>query len=410
MNVKAQHKTLFLFLALSILFLKFYIALVTREYTMDVHVYESWTDQFLQYGLKVYVANPIIDYPPLYMILLAPFRWVSNQFGFIANLGLTPVFIKMPAMLIDMLSGILLYFYCIKKINEPTTATLISVLYMVHPAIMINSSGWGQSDAILSFLVTLSVVFVLENKWYWAVTIFAFSILLKPTAVLFVPFFILLFIKDFSFKKIILSVGLLATILLLFTLPFEHFNIIHLFLQANDKYQYASLHAFNIHAIFGGDLVKDSTASPVFGISFKTLGYSLFFIFYGLFVVLFIKDKNRVHLFLLLWLYLSGLFMLMPRMHERYMYCAILFSLVYLLTQPRLSLMIIAIVQSLLTAMNHLLVNYFAQEKMQQIKQLWEQPLHMTIVVCSLLNFILFIGLCVISYRVVWTMKNSETN
>src|SRR5436190_1038635 len=64
---------------------------------------------------------------------------------------------------------------------------VVASLYLVQPAVFVDSGRWGQPDAIHTFLVLLALAFVLRGRTAFGWIPMTLACLMKPLALPFVP-------------------------------------------------------------------------------------------------------------------------------------------------------------------------------------------------------------------------------
>ena len=198
---------------------------------------------------KKYILSQLhnlIKIPPTFFIL-----WF-DQYGQYVTLKLWPI-------VADILSGVLIY-KCVKKYKNSQIALIASAFFLFNPLTIFESSIWGQNDVLAALLATYSFV-VLKEQYILSPLLFASSLLIKPTTVIFIPIYILIYIKNHpSLKKIVLSFIITLTISLLTFLPFSQNNtsflpnILNIFnnrISPSSKgISHASVSAFNFYSAF----------------------------------------------------------------------------------------------------------------------------------------------------------------
>lgn len=389
--------------AIIIFIMKIYIGVIDKGHTGDLLLYKSWASSFLKYGFNIYEYQPTIDYPPLYFIMLSPFVWIIEHLESLNAFGLGVVLLKLPSIIADFASAYLIYRIISRKLEKPTIAVIASLFYLIHPAILVNTSGWGQTDSILTTLLILSLMLISERKLKYAMIVSALALLLKPTAILFIPFIGLLFIMYKDVKEQIISGFFFALFTAVIVLPFKGFNLFKLYISDMNKYPRASLHAANLHTLLGGDLAIDSEKVLGLPFSYDQMGIVLMGIF--ILVIAYMIYKNRAileqRIFTLGWLYSTGVFILMHNMHERYQFFVVALGLLALVENRKhlKFLPVIYLTQSFIIFFNQFLVLHFSKANMQLIRTLWIKPLSFTLEILALFNVLCFIILITLLIR-----------
>jgi dolichyl-phosphate-mannose--protein O-mannosyl transferase/Gpi18-like mannosyltransferase len=316
-------------------------------FSTDVSTFEAWTISLLDHGLaNFYGASGFTDYPPGYFYILAvvghvwaPFR--AGDAGF----GLLAIMVKMPAILADIGVGALIYAIA-KRFASDRMAILASACYVLNPAVIYISANWGQVDAIAGGLALLAAFFLLKSDdevgtysiyipLAW-VTL-AYSLLIKPQAAIVAPIFIAFaFVNPEMRSKRVISTIIGLACAGLFTLllvePFHPSSPIAalLWLLQRDQigssvYPYNTVNAFNLWAIKGPFWQPDSQL--IVGIPQYIWGLVLVIAALILIIWRYVTDRTPSGLLESCSLALIAFFILATRMHERYIFDGLLFSI-----------------------------------------------------------------------------------
>lgn len=286
-------------------------------FKVDVDAWFYWAIRLTQVGLhNFYTPDIWTNYTPGYLYVLfflgaikSLFALDTNQFYFL---------LKLPAIFVDIFLTAFIYLY-IKNISDKFTARIAAAYIAFNPALIFNSTIWGQIDSILTLFMILSVYFLSKKKYILASIFLGLSFLIKPQAISIFPVFGLFIIKNFNFKILIkLTLPCLLTIFVL-SLPFfitnPFFGIINLFFQMVGDYPYTSLFAYNFWGIIG---FWQNDKQIAFNFSYQNWGY-LLFIIYWITLIYFYLRKNLT-LFALATLATLSFYFLPTRVHDRYLY------------------------------------------------------------------------------------------
>lgn len=330
----------------SALLVRFAAAPVAIGFEGDVWLFEKWGDIMSQDIGQFYVnakeQTPVADYPPFYMYVLGIVGKIMNWMGIAVGNNLFKLAVKMPPMLADLVSAFLIYYIC-EKLSETEKgrwlhdgwSLLFAGLYLFNPMVLFDSVVWGQMDSFLAMFILLAIYAVMKKKVTLSAILFAICILIKPQGLFAGPVLLFYVLREGTIKQRIANffkcaVAILTTAFII-TLPYTLKNITFiydLFTETANNYDYASVNGFNFFTLMGLNWVEDT--------SFKVLGltyYAWGMIFLGLVVVAggvlyMLLPKEYEHRTLLIALFLiAGIFNFTVRMHERYLFPAILLSL-----------------------------------------------------------------------------------
>lgn len=243
------------------------------------------------------------DYLPGYLYILFVLGKI-NLFNLIPQ----EVLYKIPAILSDVITGFLIYKVLIKSKGEKW-ALIGSAIYLFNPAIIANSTLWGQVDGIVALFVILSIYLLENNYLLLSAAAIAIGTLVKPQVAFIFPVILTMFYNQkIKFRKLIVYC---ASGLLLFVLGFvpfwNHGSLIGFILErlsvSSSQYPYTSINAFNFWGVFG--FWRPDSYQWIAGILFTLAVFILF------------VRKNKSP-YLLSSIILGSSFVFMTRMHERH--------------------------------------------------------------------------------------------
>lgn len=278
---------------------------------LDQSSFIAWGNSLVNEGYKSFY-NSWSDYLPGYLYFL----WALAKF---APSVIIPesVLYKLPAIISDLATGILIYKILSKSKGEKW-GIVGAALYVFNPAIFANSALWGQVDSLTSFFSLFAIYLFPINYWLSAISL-SIGTLIKPQAAFIFPVIVYLFIlnrKKFSEFVLYCLTGL--SVFVLAFVPFwNHLNIIQFILErlnvSLNQYQYTSINAFNFWGLLG--MWRPDTIFTQWG------GYLLVLsIIIITFIIVIRRDnKNYKPEYLLTALIFASSFVFFTRMHERHL-------------------------------------------------------------------------------------------
>lgn len=306
------------------------------SYEIDMRGYQAWSAYMAEYGFsRVYDTFHIV-YAPAYMYLL----WFTGKIAKIFSLGYgTHVFlIKFWSVASDIIGGLLIFLIG-KKYGKERLGLVLGILYSLNPAVFFNSSIWGQFDSIPATML-LGVIYCFNTKRsITAAILFGAAVLTKPQSAVLAPIVLILYFRKVSARKIILTIlgGLSAYIFI--TLPFAANRpilwIIDLYLKSGGDYPYATANGFNFWTLAKGQIVPDN--QPFLGWTYAA--WSLIFLTLVVivsFIAILRNIKSAYAIYYTGYFICFAVFMFGTRMHERYLFPALIFLAVCILWNPRL--------------------------------------------------------------------------
>ncbi len=331
----------------------FFFALLLRValafsdyYHSDIGYYHiSWANYILTHGPQgfyEYFYGKGAVYPPLiifiFAILLSAYRLFSSVLPYIGNREMVLVaFMKIPAILSDLGIAYLVVKFTSKidKKIKLEQKILFAALVLFNPAFFYNSSYWGQIDSIPLFFVVWSIYLLLEKKYVASPIVFITALLMKQTAVLFLPLYFIFYLwKVHRIDVFFKSLGACLLVFYVSYIPFipkggsllypivEHIKIASTFGST-----YLSITAYNFWWIVSGQRwILDS--KTIFGVYFGTYATLFFLMIYLTVIILFLRGKKTIKN--IFWsLFLIGVtgFLVLTKMHERHLIIALPFLL-----------------------------------------------------------------------------------
>lgn len=322
---------LFLVIFAVALLTRFIAAVMYKGYETDMNCFISWSDMVFNGGFsEFYKSESFTDYPPGYMYILYVIGAIRSLFGMAYDSAATRLLVKLPAIIADMGAGWLIYRVASRHTKE-IGAAVISAVYLFCPAVILDSAVWGQTDAVFTFFVALVCYLVTERKLIPSYFVFAVGILIKPQTLIFTPVLICgiadqVFLENFNWNKFFKNLGLgLAAILLIVVLMLPYgFN--DAFAQYTDtlgSYEYASVNAYNIWTLLG--LNWTGQGGYIMGLTYHTWGMAAIVVtvIVSLVISLRCKDNHSKYYFIGAFI-VTCVFMFSVRMHERYIFPAML--------------------------------------------------------------------------------------
>lgn len=325
-----------------------------KGYETDMNCFIGWSDMAFKNGFaKFYTSNAFTDYPPGYIYVLYMLGAIRNIFHIADFSALGILLIKLPAVICDLITGFLIFQVASRKLNQRSAVTCAAV-YLLNPAIIINSAIWGQVDAVFTLMVLLMCYFIIQKDLPKAYFAFVIGVLIKPQTLVFTP--VLLFaIFDYVFrngfdKKYFLNQikwGLSSLLfMVLLILPFGAENVVKQYTKTLSSYPYASINAYNIWTMFG--LNWGSQDGKFLFLSYAQWGKAVIILIVLVSAFLAWKAKNDVSKYTMLACFvIVTMFLFSVRMHERYLFPLLSLMLLTFALKPRKEFFLIYVLFSL---------------------------------------------------------------
>ncbi len=313
----------FLYLILILGFLLRVLLSSRGTYMADFNSWIGWSNRLVEVGFEKFYES-WCDYLPGYLYVL----WILGKlksFFEIFSLGVSNFLLfKFPSILADLITGYLIYKIA-SSFASKKKALLATSLYVFNPAIIFNSTLWGQADSVFTLFLFTFFYFLINEKSNWSAVFWALASITKPQGLLFgglVPFFL------GGKSKLLKTLRFFVLALVVFFgsfLPFSNnLDLVGLVLQrfkvTLGQYPYTSLNAFNFWAFFDKMWFNDKFL--FLKIPLQTWGLGLFVVFYLLIVGIFWKKGGQVlrrGLWTFAFLSLAS-FLFLTRVHERHLF------------------------------------------------------------------------------------------
>lgn len=308
-------------------------------YHLDLDTFKSWSYYLADNGFKSFYANVWSDYLPGYhyiLWLLGIIRqWLlSNFISFDED-----IFYKSPSIIADIINALLIFLIA-KKFSSSKKALLASTFFLINPAILANSTFWGQAESFMTFFLLSSFYFLLRGNWWMAAILIGLGQTVKPIAIFALPIYFLYIMRIGNFMKIFSFLIIIFLTILIVFIPFNNGqNIVEFVIERHlitaNQYPYTSLNAFNIWAVISPFWVSDSLT--FLNISYHMWGLIGFGVIYSIllvFILLHKKGNYPIILSFALSICYLGIFLLLTRIHERHMFYGLSFTTLLLPVVP----------------------------------------------------------------------------
>ncbi len=371
-------------------------ALIIDGQPFDISTFRGWANTASSNLLKVYVNKSSVDYPPLYIYVL----YVIGKLAKVSILGnYYALLLKLPSIITDILSGYLIYKISKTRVSKEIGIILVAA-YIFNPAILINSTIWGQVDSFFTLLIMLALFFLSEDKIIFSTIFFTLAVLMKPQGMIFLPILLFAYIKGRDIKTILKSVitGIITGIIVI--IPFSITQgimwIFKLYISEASEYQYASDNAFNFYSLIGAN--HTNYFSTLFIFDYHTWGMIAIVLVTILSGYIYIKGEGKSTIFLAALVEIVGVFNFSVGMHERYMFTAVAISiLAYMYFRDR-RLLFLSVIFSLTIYIN-------TQEVLNGVSVIGYTPI---LIITSLLNVLGFVYLVKVAIDLVVKKKSKD--
>ncbi len=316
-------------LLLSAFFIRCALSVVFYGHSTDINCFMAWAYYLAEGGPGVfYTSGFFADYPPGYMYILWLIGELADLLGVSYGSTAHALMIKLPAIIADLGAAYLVYKLASKRCSNGASLALMAFVAF-NPAMAFISGGWGQVDQVLTLLLLLVVFLFEEDRLEIAGLVYGVSIITKPQALIAGPMFAAAYFakvysggRKYALRTVVSVIAAVAAIFAL-SLPFkgtqEPLWFMEKLMGTATSYPYASIEAFNMMALLGGNWAPVS--SKVLGLTYGAWGTVFIVLSCAGSIWLYLKaKKDKGCLALSLGLMLAAIFTFGQYMHERYVF------------------------------------------------------------------------------------------
>ncbi len=417
----------------------------------DINWYRTWAlgfqDGFFDAYTRLNTGSYALDYPPMYLYCLYIVGQLYRYFPIADYWMLDMLAMKAFPILFDVMAAGLFYLVCRRQ--SETLGILAAALWALNPSAIFNSAHWGQTDGLMVLLVLLSFYQFERKKPLLGSVLFAVACLTKMQCLYFAPaLFVFLLRPDtpldpsrrsgrtarfwnsilrlrwshaLSCVGVALLTGIVgfipfiagswkawgaASLLLPFQVYFGGFG----------KYPYATLNAYNLYGASSLNMVRDNH-SLLFGTigedgyavgGFTLHHFSTLMLLLSLVLMIYVmlRGKSENRLWLGCFLFMQCAFILTTRMHERYQFPVLLFSLMLFLRWRDFRWLWQYLALSLMTFINQFML-LIKNNTIQDPSAPWNRIFGPVMIVMSLVNLAIFVWGLLLSLRTAFSSAQS---
>lgn len=309
-------KKYWLLILVLLLVVRFFVS--TLSYNNDMNNHFAWVQSIKTDGLDGFYERDFspfaqANYPPLITETFFLSQKLSDSLH-LENQKLSFALYKVPAVATET-AAIILLGVCFSP--------LLLVVLLVNPGIFYNTLLWGQTEGLVAAFVVFSIYFIFKRKLYLSWIMFSIALLFKQSAIIFFPFLLLVSIKQFDYKKVIMPVLLSFTLFAVCFIPFYPHNFltgsIKFLINDSQGQQFlSSVNALNFWFLIGKNNISD--LNTFIGLNYRLIGMAITGIFYVYILYLAIKTKLDFKKSLILAGFINfAVFLFMTRIHERHL-------------------------------------------------------------------------------------------
>ena len=300
-------------------------------FPVDVGSFQAWSLVLADRGpWNFYDGGFFADYTPGYLYVLWFIGGLHKIFAF--DSGQFEYVLKLPAVFFDLASAYLLYRMLDGQ--RPLLRLGAPALYLVLPPVLLLGPVWGQTDSILAFFLLLTVYYLSRGRPVTGALAYTVGFITKPQAVAALPilaFWILWNHTPQVWLKCVAASLIAGFFIILPFFPDRAYLIVPPFegmfhrleyAATVESYRVSSFFAYNFWGMKVGLFKPDATT--FWGIAYRIWGFGLFAMASLAIVYVFGRTRSPGLMALAVALSTLAFYVFLTRMHERYLFSALL--------------------------------------------------------------------------------------
>ncbi len=341
LDERTEKKALIVVLFLAA-FIRLYFGVTHSGYAVDMNCFTGWGQLVAAHGPMDFYDQGWCDYPPGYMYVLGLQGLIAGALDLSVGSPLYLLLIKLPPMACDLVIAWMLYQMG-KRAGKGTWALAAAAAWALMPAAILDSAAWGQIDSVLVLFMLAIVDCFLRRRPDSAAILYGAALMVKPQALMLggilLGGYVLPIVDSLkqgkkeitaSVLRLLRGIGLCLLTAAIVALPFVVKQPVSFLFEkifsTMSSYPYASVNALNLFYLLGGNWVAQETV--FLGLPYTTWGAIGMVVSIVGAIALMFKSRQMRGVPLCTALMLVGVFCLGVRMHERYMFPALMLLLV----------------------------------------------------------------------------------
>lgn len=379
------------------LILRLMVAYTSVHY-YDLNFYVDWSTGVTHDFYGAYNNIESLDYPPLFLFPL----FLTGKL-----LSVEALAVFEPYRMLALKGWQLLFdtacvplFYMVLRRWGVLAGIAGAAIWAVNPTALLNSAYWGQTDAIMIFLLVAAFALLERRRAVWSGVVMTLACLMKFQSLYFAPVYALVLLTAYPPRKCLQTVaagaGTAAAVFLPFMMRSGIMLPVRIYFGGFKKYAGTSLNAFNLYGALGLNYQSIDTRLAG-GVTAEMVSVIACVLACALLIYLFFTATDR-SLWLLGFVFMQTIFLFSARMHERYQIPALAMALVACFCHKNRKLFIGFVALTVMTFLNHFFV---IEEMLTADKSLaWIARYDMIVIVLSWVNLLLYAWTLAVSLHI----------
>ena len=384
-------------LTLFALILRLMVAYTSVHY-YDLSFYVDWSTGVTRDFYGAYNNIESLDYPPLFLFPLFLTGKLLSVDVFTIFEPYRMLALKGWQLLFD--TACVPLFYTVLRRWGVLASIAGAALWAVNPTALLNSAYWGQTDAIMIFLVVVAFALLEQRRAVWSGVVMTLACLMKFQSLYFAPVYALVLLTAYpprkSLQTIAAGLGTAAAVFLPFMARSGFALPARIYFGGFEKYAGTSLNEFNLYGALGLNYQSIDT-ELIGGVTAGLISVIASVLACALLVYLFFTATTR-SLWLLGFVFMQTVFLFSARMHERYQIPVLAMALAACFCHKSRKLFTGFAALTVMTFLNHFFV---IEEMFTADKSLaWIAHYDLIVIILSWVNLLLYIWTLAISIRI----------
>lgn len=355
-------------------------ALAIRYYFMRYQTWDyigflsQWFEKIKAEGGIYALKSSIGDYNCIYLTILAILTYIPINSLYT---------IKLVSIVFDFIlafSSVKLVDKFLKKTKHKSLIKLLTyALVLFTPTVLLNSSCWAQCDSIYASFIIISLIFLIDEKYFWSFVFLGISFAFKLQFIFILPLYILIWISKRKFP--IYYFAILPIMNFITCIPSiivgkpikECFSI-----YVNQIQSYPELTSKNFPNMYSlcCKLTEKSEAMTIDYINIGRIGIIIAIALLAIIAFIIIYKKTNISKQMMIKIGIWSIVVVtffMPNMHDRYSFVADILSILAIMifkTKKSILYAFILNLTSLSTYVRYLFTTEFINMKFASILQL----------------------------------------
>ena len=316
-------------------------------FRIDTQIFQGWSQSLAaNHPWHFYDSTSTSDYTPGYLYVLWAFGELDSLLHF--NNSQWEFLLKLPSIVADLASAWLIYKLLDGRGHRTQTGAVLA--YLFFPPALLIGAFWGQVDSILAFCLLLTAFLLYKDKPLGATAALTVGLLIKPQAIAVVSFAAFCIVRQHPLRvrrgipqipkvwlECMLLAGGLAVLLIAPFFGYEPWRLILVLQNATSivTYRVNSFGAYNFWNTGGtlnmaakcdlpGHCAPGVPATEFLSVATRYWGFAMFAGALAVIAYTLRNTRDLASIALGTALSMMAFFMLLTRMHERYLFSCFL--------------------------------------------------------------------------------------